>query len=460
MIERREAPAETHASMTIAAASFFAATPAGATGQIAPGQPLPTADFADAMAGALAMPSTAAAAPVAASPGVAVATPTTCALVDMTALAVPFADADATALAPAATTPSVDDPIATPAGPIAPSATLADAQATPRATGDAATPTAQTSDRPLALIATPEQPPAPPTAPRLADDAPTAATAAAPTEADREPAVETEPADVDQPIPSTAAPTPPVIAASPALTLPSGVLRPVAEEAADEPAGTDPTQPAVASGKSAEIDGHPAPATAAPSQPATFAERLPAAANDLAAPPPASGAVAGPSAQPAAVRTADLPAPTPPPRAEPVLDARPGHLGREMGVEIARRLSAGGEELTVRLNPVEMGRIEVRLSFDERGSLRALVSAESAAALEMLRRDHLDLGRALADAGVRADASSFRFDGRSGGGEGGQYPQRREGAGRAGRDARPHDDADPAPLYRPLRASGRVDLIA
>lgn len=106
------------------------------------------------------------------------------------------------------------------------------------------------------------------------------------------------------------------------------------------------------------------------------------------------------------------------------------------------------------------------------------MSAESPAALEMLRRESGDLSRALADAGVRSDSQSLRFDTRSGegfgqggsqngaqgGGQGDQGQQTRfggaqGGAGRDGQDG--HGDANAnAAEYQPLRANKQVNLIA
>ncbi len=197
---------------------------------------------------------------------------------------------------------------------------------------------------------------------------------------------------------------------------------------------------------------------ASPGAPA-FAERMATAA----APPPAGAGPAHVQPAPFDMRPAAVaaePASRAAPRDQPTVNARSGQIGREMGVEIARHLSAGGEALTVRLNPAEMGRIEVRLSFDEGGTLRAVVAAESAAALDMLRRDSADLGRALTDAGVRADAGSFRFDSRSGGGEGGQFWQRQQQSARQRGNAAADDLHTAEPVYRPLRALGRVDLMA
>ncbi len=148
--------------------------------------------------------------------------------------------------------------------------------------------------------------------------------------------------------------------------------------------------------------------------------------------------------------------------------AQPGRIGNEMGVAIARHAVAGQPEtITVRLDPKDMGRIEVRLAFDDAGTLRAVVSADTSAALEMLRRDAGDLGRALADAGVRADGQSLRFDTRT---SGGNDPGQRHHGGDPRHTPPPssrqrHADGEypvfaETPIYRPLRTSGRVDLTA
>ncbi|MDB5721033.1 MAG: putative flagellar hook-length control protein FliK [Alphaproteobacteria bacterium] len=144
-------------------------------------------------------------------------------------------------------------------------------------------------------------------------------------------------------------------------------------------------------------------------------------------------------------------------QAMPTVSARAGQIGREMGVEIAHRVSLGRDELVVRLDPEQMGRIEIRMAFDDNGTLRAVVHADSPAALDLLRRDSGDLTRALTDAGVRADSQSFRFDGR-----GGDQPRQQPGQ----RNPIPFTETGPAPLaedvpeYRRVRTSGTVDLLA
>ncbi|MDY1009913.1 flagellar hook-length control protein FliK [Sphingomonas sp. CFBP9019] len=153
------------------------------------------------------------------------------------------------------------------------------------------------------------------------------------------------------------------------------------------------------------------------------------------------------------------------PAAPTIVAARPGRFGAEMGVAIAHHAVAGKPEtITVRLDPKDLGRIEVRLSFDGAGTLRAVVTADTPGALEMLRRESGDLGRALADAGLRSDAQSLRFDTRTPGGN--DPGQRQPGADprqpqtRQRRADTEYQGFAETPIYRPLRTSGRVDLTA
>ncbi|MCX8476651.1 MAG: flagellar hook-length control protein FliK [Sphingomonas sp.] len=182
-----------------------------------------------------------------------------------------------------------------------------------------------------------------------------------------------------------------------------------------------------------------------------------------------------PDARPAGVARTDIPAPafqptqtaagpgaptSAPAPTEPVIEARSGHLGQSLGVEIARKVELGEETLRIRLNPIELGRIEVTLAFDDKGSLQATVRTESAQAMDLLRQDAPDLARTLDQAGVRTDAQSFRFESRAGDG-GGQQAQQQHQQSNRGQFASSDDDAGAAePIYRPVRSDGQVDLIA
>lgn len=171
---------------------------------------------------------------------------------------------------------------------------------------------------------------------------------------------------------------------------------------------------------------------------------------------------------PVSVRPSAIPYPTAFQTAvhAPVVQAQPGRIGADIGVEIAKAANGDREDLLIRLDPRDLGRIDVRLSFDREGMLRAVVSADSSTALDMLRRESGDLNRALADAGIRLDGQSLRFDARSGGDQGqgaGQGWQRGQ-QHQAGAGSHGLTDDGLAELtdahYRPLRASGQIDLMA
>ncbi|NIJ20823.1 flagellar hook-length control protein FliK [Sphingomonas naasensis] len=299
-------------------------------------------------------------------------------------------------------------------------------------------------------------------------------TAPTPRKAPRGAAVETDPAaqpDAKAPVPAellaTGMPLQPAPQPQPqpapreAMQTANNAASPAVRKtaAANAPAG-DATQPAA---------GTNAPATA------DFADAV-AARGDSSGGDAHADAQGQPDARPAGIARADAPVPafqpghataathpaaagSAPAPAEPVIEARSGHLGHSLGVEIARKVELGEETLRIRLNPIELGRIEVTLAFDDKGSLQATVRTESAQAMDLLRQDAPDLARTLDQAGVRTDAQSFRFENRGGDG-GGQQAQQQHSQNR-GSFASSDDDAGAAePIYRPVRSDGQVDLLA
>jgi hypothetical protein len=147
----------------------------------------------------------------------------------------------------------------------------------------------------------------------------------------------------------------------------------------------------------------------------------------------------------------------------PVVVAQPGRIGQDMGVAIVHRLAAGEQERVVRLEPAALGRIEVRMAFDDQGGLRAVIAADNPVALDMLRRDSADLARALNDAGIRNDGQSLRFqtDGNGGGNAGGQSRNPWLSGDRAtDRSTADRGVADDPLPYRQVRLGGRYDLMA
>jgi flagellar hook-length control protein FliK len=242
----------------------------------------------------------------------------------------------------------------------------------------------------------------------------------------------------------------------------SGVIAPRAAKV-EANAGTDPAPLQTTNDKMAEIAdalGTGAQGGATDSGPKgengqqAFGQQLAAVdAHHASAMPMTAGAAplgtTAPNAAPAAAT------------AEPVINARPGELGRSLGVEIARKVDAGEDTLRVRLNPAELGRVEVTLAFDDKGRVQATMRAESQHTLDLLRQDAPDLGRALDQAGIRSDSSSFRFESRDGGsGSGSNSQSAFQQQSRGGNQQFREEPETQAAAYRPIRGDGQVDLIA
>jgi len=150
------------------------------------------------------------------------------------------------------------------------------------------------------------------------------------------------------------------------------------------------TQPQEQSGSPAKPEVAPAPPPASHRPP------------DVA---PASGTPAGqPVAQSAPVQPA-------PPADRPALErAHPAPAADQIGTAVARASKDGRTEIHVRLDPVELGRVEVRLHFQADGEVRAQVTTDNPQTFDLLRRDSQSLERALQDAGIKTDSGSLSFN--------------------------------------------------
>jgi flagellar hook-length control protein FliK len=80
-----------------------------------------------------------------------------------------------------------------------------------------------------------------------------------------------------------------------------------------------------------------------------------------------------------------------------------------LAVEITARAQAGGNRFEIRLDPPELGRIDVRLDIDRDGNVTSRLMVEKAETLDLLRRDAPALERALQQAGLKTDDSGLQF---------------------------------------------------
>lgn len=93
----------------------------------------------------------------------------------------------------------------------------------------------------------------------------------------------------------------------------------------------------------------------------------------------------------------------------------PAHDQVALGIQRAAR--DGGGSISLQLSPSELGRIHVKLDIDDEKNVRANVSVERPATLDLLLRDMKALERALQDAGLKMDQGNLSFSLHRGGEE-------------------------------------------
>lgn len=107
-------------------------------------------------------------------------------------------------------------------------------------------------------------------------------------------------------------------------------------------------------------------------------------------------------------------------RAAATAHGRPGATLGTPADQVAVKLSAtaqdGGGKVTVRLNPEELGKVDIKMEISKDGHVRAVVSVDRPETLELLQKDAKGLERALQDAGLQTDGESLEFDLRGDGG--------------------------------------------
>jgi chemotaxis protein MotD len=116
-----------------------------------------------------------------------------------------------------------------------------------------------------------------------------------------------------------------------------------------------------------------------------------------------------------AVQQAALSAPTPDASQTAVAPATPPAAQAlavplaGVAVEIAGKALEGKNHFDIRLDPPELGRIEVRLAVDKDGNTTTHMIADRSDTLNLLRNDSSDLQRALQDAGLKTSDNGMQF---------------------------------------------------
>ena len=87
----------------------------------------------------------------------------------------------------------------------------------------------------------------------------------------------------------------------------------------------------------------------------------------------------------------------------------PQTISHNIGLQVSKAVSNGQTDFTIRIDPPELGRVNVKVEFSNDGSMRAMVSVDTKEALNLLQRDAHVLERALGDLGAKLDQGSLNF---------------------------------------------------
>nr|WP_249128623.1 flagellar hook-length control protein FliK [Bradyrhizobium lablabi] len=78
-------------------------------------------------------------------------------------------------------------------------------------------------------------------------------------------------------------------------------------------------------------------------------------------------------------------------------------------MEIAASVRSGKSRFEIRLDPADLGRIDVRIDVDRNGQVTSHLTVEKPETLQMLRQDANQLHRALNDAGLSTNGGGLQF---------------------------------------------------
>lgn len=95
---------------------------------------------------------------------------------------------------------------------------------------------------------------------------------------------------------------------------------------------------------------------------------------------------------------------------ENAIENAEGLVNGQVLVKFKQALSKGESSMEIRLKPVELGSVEVKIETTADGHSRIHVTAEKRDTLDLLQRDARSLERALQDLGFKSDNSSLSFN--------------------------------------------------
>lgn len=115
-------------------------------------------------------------------------------------------------------------------------------------------------------------------------------------------------------------------------------------------------------------------------------------------------------------------------------------VSEQVAVQMTRAMKNGHDQMTIKLQPGDLGKIEVKIDVSSDGRVTASFSVDQPATLDLLQKDHRGLERALTDAGLKADSGTLSFNLRND--NSGQQQSANSNAQQNGSDTRPGFNLD------------------
>lgn len=134
----------------------------------------------------------------------------------------------------------------------------------------------------------------------------------------------------------------------------------------------------------------------------------------------------------------------------------------QVGREVIRRFNGGATNFELRLDPADLGRVEVKLEVTRDNKVTAVITADNPQALTELARGARDLEQQLQSAGLQLSENGLSFDLRQGS-QGGDSDHRSNSSAHGESNAGAGNEQQQAPVARPIgyeRWRGvRVDMM-
>ncbi|WP_196223374.1 flagellar hook-length control protein FliK [Roseibium sp. RKSG952] len=134
----------------------------------------------------------------------------------------------------------------------------------------------------------------------------------------------------------------------------------------------------------------------------------------------------------------------------PAHHASSANAGLQVAAEMNRNLQNGQTRFQMRLDPPELGRVDVNMRVGADGAVQAHLIVERPETLDMFLRDQRGLERALESAGLNADGESLKYSLRDGSGQNahsgnsGNQPDQGQRAFGGGREQTSGSDGEPS----------------